>query len=94
MFLFEDEPAQSKSAPDIFLTKAGECDVYVALLGIAYGYEDAEGVSATEREFDRAVARRRHRLAFVKNIADHYRYTRKWCDSSAKWRPKSPGVVS
>jgi len=74
VFLFEDEPAQSKSAPDIFLTKAGECDVYVALLGIAYGYEDAEGGSATEREFDRAVARRRHRLAFVKNIADHYRH--------------------
>ena len=74
VFLFEDEPAQDRGAPDIYLAKAGDCDVYVALLGIAYGFEDDEGVSPTEREFDRAVARRRHRLAFVKNISDHYRH--------------------
>jgi hypothetical protein len=40
--------------------------VYVGLLRNEYGYEDAAGVSPTEREFDRATAAGKERLIFVK----------------------------
>jgi len=36
------------------------------LIGRYYGFEDKEGISPSEREFDRAVARRKHRIAFLK----------------------------
>ena len=42
------------------------CDVYVGLFGLSYGFEDAEGVSPTEREFDRATLKGKPRLLFVK----------------------------
>lgn len=33
------------------------CTIYVGLFGNDYGFEDKEGVSPTEREFDRATLR-------------------------------------
>jgi len=38
------------------LDEVGECDIYVGLFGNEYGYEDAGGVSPTEREFAHAIA--------------------------------------
>lgn len=69
MWLFEDQPAQNSSPVDLYLAEVDSSTVYLALLGRRYGYEDAEGVSATEREFDRAVERRKHRLVFLKDLA-------------------------
>ena len=65
-FLFEDVPATDRRPDEIYLDEVGRCDVYVGLLGREYGSEDAEGLSPTEREFDRAGAVGRHRLVFVK----------------------------
>ncbi|MGQ0532369.1 MAG: DUF4062 domain-containing protein [Caulobacteraceae bacterium] len=65
VFLFEDQPAQTRSPIDLYLDEVDRCDVYVGLLGLRYGYEDAEGLSPTEREFNRAVERRRERLMYV-----------------------------
>lgn len=70
VFLFEDQPAQSRSPTELYLGQVDQCDVYVALLGRKYGFQDDEGVSPTEREFDRAVDRRKHRLAFIKEAND------------------------
>ena len=74
VFLFEDMPAADRRADKVYLDQVDRCDVYLGLLGNDYGYEDAQGVSPTEREFDRATAAGKQRLIFVKgenNAARH-----------------------
>lgn len=67
IFIFEDAPAQSRGPQEVFLSEVDRCFVYVGLFGESYGFEDSEGVSPTEREFDRAVERRKERLVFIKS---------------------------
>jgi ATP-dependent DNA helicase RecG len=50
------------------------CSVYVALFGNDYGFEDAEGLSPTEREFDRATIQGKPRLVFVRGKTDKQRH--------------------
>lgn len=66
VFLFEETPAASISARNVYLREASECDVYLGLVGAKYGTEDANGVSPTEREYDAASKASRHVLVFVK----------------------------
>ena len=73
-FLFEEVPAADRRADEVYLDEVQRCDVYVGLFGHEYGFEDAEGVSPTEREFDVATRRRKHRLIFVKGADDHGRH--------------------
>ena len=55
-FVFEiDAPAADKSTQEVYLNELGRSDVYLLLIGDKYGFEDSEGVSPTEREYDRAV---------------------------------------
>ena len=65
VFLFEDLPASDRKVGEVFVSEVDRCDVYVLLIGTAYGFEDAESVSPTEREFDRATLGGKHRLLFV-----------------------------
>ena len=74
VFLFEDMPAADRRADKVYLDQVDRCDVYLGLLGNEYGYEDAEGVSPTEREFDRATAAGKQRLIFVKGENDAARH--------------------
>ena len=67
VFLFEDAPASDRRPDELYLDEVECCDVYVGLFGDDYGTEDQEGVSPTEREFDRATALGKHRLVFVKS---------------------------
>ena len=76
VFLFEDLPAQGRRADDIYLGEAGSRDIYIGLFGDEYGYEDEEGVSPTEREFDRATATGKTRLIYVKGRNDRRRHTK------------------
>ena len=55
VFLFEDLPAADRRADEVYLDEVDRCAIYVGLFGAEYGFEDAEGVSPTEREFDRAT---------------------------------------
>lgn len=64
-FIFEDLPASEISAQRAYLTQAENCDIYLGIFGAQYGYEDAEGVSPTEREYDAATAHFAHRLAYT-----------------------------
>ncbi len=64
-FIFEDMPASEVSAQKAYLTQAAECHVYLGILGTQYGYEDAEGVSPTEREYDTATDHFAHRLTYT-----------------------------
>src|SRR2546423_13277523 len=74
VFLFEDLPARDRRADEVYLQEVKRCAVYVGIFGNEYGHEDAEGVSPTEREFDRATARGKTRLIFVKGADDSARH--------------------
>ena len=68
VFLFEDVPAQERPASAVYLSEVDECDIYLCLLGKTYGNTDRRGVSATECEYERAEAKQKDRLCFVKNV--------------------------
>lgn len=74
VFLFDDMPAADRRSDKVYLDQVDRCDVYLGLLGNEYGYEDAQGVSPTEREFDRATAAGKQRLIFVKGENDAARH--------------------
>lgn len=71
-FIFEELPAIDLSAQEAYLTEAAQCDIYLGICGERYGYEDAEGVSPTEREFDTACETHRHRLVFIKQVPERH----------------------
>ncbi|MBR4217694.1 MAG: DUF4062 domain-containing protein [Bacteroidales bacterium] len=64
-FIFEDMPAKDISAQKAYLTQAAECHIYLGIFGTQYGYEDADGISPTEREYDTATAHFAHRLTYT-----------------------------
>lgn len=64
-FIFEDMPASEVLAQKAYLTQAAECHIYLGIFGMQYGYEDAEGVSPTEREYDIATDHFAHRLTYT-----------------------------
>jgi predicted HTH transcriptional regulator len=67
VFLFEDQPAEDQRPDQLYIDRVDACAVYIGLFANAYGWEDpADGVSPTEREFDRATERRKERLIFVR----------------------------
>jgi predicted HTH transcriptional regulator len=70
VFLFEDIPAKDRRADAVYIEEVRRCDIYLALLGNQYGEEDAEGLSATHREFNEATRLGKLRLVFVKGGAD------------------------
>ena len=74
VFLFEDVPAADRRADEVFLDQVDRCAVYLGLLGNEYGYEDDQGVSPTEREFDRATGAGKQRLIFAKGGNDSARH--------------------
>jgi predicted HTH transcriptional regulator len=74
VFLFEDLPASDRRADAVYLAEVDRCAVYVALFGNDYGFEDSEGLSPTEREFDRATSQGKPRLVFVRGKADKQRH--------------------
>ncbi|MBM3883575.1 MAG: DUF4062 domain-containing protein [Verrucomicrobia bacterium] len=69
-FLFEEVPAADRRADELYLDEVERCDVYVGLFGHEYGFEDAQGVSPTQREFEVATQRHKPRLIFVKGADD------------------------
>jgi len=71
-FIFEELPAINLSAPKAYLTEASTSDIYLGLYGSDYGYEDADGISPTEREYDVATANNRHRIVFIKRSKERH----------------------
>lgn len=66
VFLFEDLPALDQRADSAYLDQVSRADIYLGLFGQTYGFQDDDGVSPTEREFDAASAQGKHRIIFVK----------------------------
>ena len=73
VFLFEETTAQSRSAQSVYLDEVRNSDIYLGLFGNEYGFEDADGISPTEREYDLATECGKSRLAFVKRASTHLR---------------------
>ena len=67
-FVFENVPAMTVTPATVFLQEVERCDIYIGLLGEKYGFEDTEGFSPTEREYDYATKLCKTRLMFLKNI--------------------------
>jgi ATP-dependent DNA helicase RecG len=66
-FIFEKLPAINYSVSSVFIKEVEHCDIYLGLFGKDYGYEDSEGISPTEREFDHAGLHYKNRLIFLSN---------------------------
>ena len=76
VFLFEEVPAAYRRADALYLDEVDRADLYLGLFGNDYGFEDAEGASPTQREFERATLRRIPRLVFVKGADDAAKHPR------------------
>ncbi|MCG2659843.1 MAG: DUF4062 domain-containing protein, partial [Kiritimatiellae bacterium] len=74
VFLFEDLPASDRRVDNVYLDQVDRCGIYLGLFGNEYGPANAEGLSATEREFVRATAIGKTRLIFVKGTDDKGRH--------------------
>ena len=68
-FLFEDVPASGQRPDTLYLNEVAQCDLYVGLFGSDYGAAAADGLSATEREFNYASQLGKLRLIFLKGDA-------------------------
>ena len=77
VFLFKEVPASDQRPDRVYLDEVDRCDVYVGLFGRDYGSGDAEGVSPTELEFERATESAKHRLIFVKGADSSGRHRKK-----------------
>jgi predicted HTH transcriptional regulator len=69
VFLFEEVPAQERKADGVYLAEVDACDIYLGIFGHTYGNVDSSGVSATEREYQRAAKKRKTRICFVDKSA-------------------------
>lgn len=86
-FIFEDLPASEISAQKAYLTQAAACHIYLGIFGTQYGYEDAEGISPTEREYDTATEHFAHRLIYTLRTE-----TPRHCPSAVPYRLyRAPG---
>ncbi|MDR0830365.1 MAG: DUF4062 domain-containing protein, partial [Prevotellaceae bacterium] len=66
-FVFENVPALNVAPDTVFLQEVEDCDIYIGLFGKNYGYEDTEGISPTEREFDCAVNFHKTKFVYLTN---------------------------
>lgn len=65
-------PAINLSVPEAYLSEAATSDIYLGIYGCDYGYEDEEGVSPTEREYDTATEHNKYRIVFVKRCEERH----------------------
>lgn len=75
-FIFEEVPANEYPASHVYLKEVELCDIYLGLLGNLYGYEDKEGVSPTEREYDLATKLNKTRLIYIYSKEDLNRHSK------------------
>ncbi|HDP70174.1 MAG TPA: DUF4062 domain-containing protein [Actinobacteria bacterium] len=55
VFLFEDLPAKGKSPISTYLKEVENNDIYIGIVGNEYGVKDKDGLSPTEKEFQRFI---------------------------------------
>jgi ATP-dependent DNA helicase RecG len=82
VFLFEELPAKDQRADQVYLSEVERCDIYLGIFGYEYGYEDENGVSPTEHEYNHATRHRKTRLVYV------------WGSNEKKRAPKMRQLIS
>ena len=70
VFVFENISAKNQSPESVYLEEVKHSDVFLLLLGKEYGYEDVDGVSPTQKEYEAATEHNIYRLAFLKQEED------------------------
>jgi len=70
VFLFEDLPPADRKPDDVYLKQVKDSPIYLGVFGNEYGREDADGLSATDKEFAFATRLRKRRLILVKGRDD------------------------
>ncbi len=66
-FVFERHPADSVRPEIVFVSEVEKSDIYIVLLGINYGHEGDNGISATEKEYDTAKRKGIVRWVYILN---------------------------
>lgn len=76
-FLFEKLPAIDQRPDHVYLDKVEQCEIYLGIFGNEYGDDkNPEGLSPTEREFNRATELGKYRIVLVKGNNDSSRHTK------------------
>jgi len=73
-FIFEKSPASDSSVQSVYLSEVQLCDVYIGIFGKEYGFQDVDGVSPTEREFDLANELHKTKLIYILDIENAKRH--------------------
>ena len=58
-------PATAQSVENTYLNEVSKCDIYIGLFGKEYGYEDKDGISPTEHEYELASKLNKTRLIYI-----------------------------
>lgn len=66
IYLFEQDSANSSPSDKVFTTHVEQADIYIGLIGNEYGFEYANGISATAFEFRKFNAKNSNSYFFVK----------------------------
>ncbi len=74
VFLFEDLPPTDRRADEVYLDEVAKSRIYVGIFGNEYGWEDDNGLSPTEKEFNFAAKQRKRRFIFVRGYDDKNRH--------------------
>ncbi|OYX28007.1 MAG: hypothetical protein B7Z06_02830 [Flavobacteriales bacterium 32-35-8] len=64
-YLFETDSVSGDAPDNLYLANVKKATIYLALLGKEYGYQDATGISPTEREYDLATNLHKERWVFI-----------------------------
>ena len=73
-FIFEEVPANTHHPGKLYLEEVKGSAVYIGLLGVHYGFEDDDGVSPTEREYDKAKMENIQRWIYIKDVEEGKRH--------------------
>ncbi len=75
-FIFEKAPAADINVTTAYLEQLNICDIYLGVFGKEYGFENNDGISPTELEFDYATATHKTRLVFISRHDAGERHTK------------------
>jgi hypothetical protein len=64
-FIFEELPAVGVKPDTAYLKQVHQCDIYLGIFGKRYGYEDKNGTSPTEHEYNLALKENKTRFIFI-----------------------------
>lgn len=74
-FVFEEDVVSTdRRADEVYIDELRRCNLYIGLIGNEYGFEDSQGISPTEREYDEATRLGLTRLIFVVGRDDSKRH--------------------